>query len=448
MLNKYVFAVFFPVFIVLGSTIGFYSYFYKATLTPMILDATLNNDFRTSLDVMPVQLFVYVLISLIVSIIAVRYRFKKIEIRSAAVYLVALSLILYVLFSVNDRIKTSFYQHFPFSLYYNINQYNKLNSPFDSERIMPDTIRNYQSKEGLTIVFIIGETLRADHLSLNGYARETTPRLSKRENLISFPNIYSEYTYTNPSVAHIMTRADSANKERANKETSFVPLFKASGFYTAWIANQEPAKSYISFMKECDTLIYAHPEKSVYTYSAWLDEDLLPAYHFVNDLAKQDKLFILHTIGSHWYYNNHFSPSFEKFKPVTRSKIVSQNSQESIVNSYDNTVLYTDFFIDSVISTLVSKNAIVIFLSDHGEALGEGGNWLHANDNKALRNPACVIWCSDSYIQNYPEKFDALKANKNNRYRTDFLFHTILSAGNIPSKIIEKEYDMTQPYTP
>lgn len=441
-INKYVFAIIFPLLVLLGSIIGFYSYFYKATLTPMILDAALHNDIGTSMDVMPALLFVYILLSMAAAIFAVIIRFKTVEMKQPFVHLVVLIVAFYAVFSLSERTITSFYQHFPFSLYYNFSEYNKLHQAQDVERKIPDIIRDYRSDENLTIVFVLGESLRADHLALNGYHRNTTPRLSKRENIISFPHIYSQYTYTNPSVAHIMTRADSANTGRAWSETSFVPLFKSSGFYTAWVANQEPAKSYITFMKECDTLIFAHPEKSVYTYSSWLDEDLLQGYHFLHKLNYPNKLLILHTIGSHWYYNNHYSAAFEKYKPVTRSKIVSQNSTDELVNSYDNTVLYTDFFLDSVISTLVSSNAIVIYLSDHGESLGEDGSWLHASNNPALRNPACIIWCSDSYITKHPNKFAALQANKEKRYRTDFLFHSILSAGSVPSTVIEKQYNI------
>lgn len=443
MLNKYIFATILPVLAVLGACIGFYSFYYKATLTPMILDATLNNDLQTSMDVMPWLLFVWIALCLVTAIIAIMARFRLRGLSRPYLHLFAILVVFALLFSVSMRAKTSFYQHFPFSLYYNIKEYNKLYASQTSQRMMPDTIKNFVSEEGLTIVFVIGETLRADHLSLNGYSRETTPHLNSRENIISYPNIYSEYTYTNPSVAHIMTRADSLHKERAYTETSFVPLFKSSGFYTAWIANQEPAKSYVSFMKECDTLIYAHPEKSVYTYSEWLDGDLLPGFNYLNNMQNNNKLIIMHTIGSHWYYNNHYTKDFERFKPVTQSKIVTQNATQELINSYDNTVIYTDFFLDSVIETLTSKNAILIFLSDHGEALGEDGLWLHANDNKALRNPACVIWCSNMFIDKYPEKFSAIRANKDKRYRTDFLFHSILSIGKIPTKLIETKYDIS-----
>ena len=111
--------------------------------------------------------------------------------------------------------------------------------------------------------------------------------------------------------------------------------------------------------------MYAHPEKSVYNYNNWYDSDLLPCLkktikHGINNLM------ILHTIGSHWYYNNHFPEKSAKFKPVTDSRIIAQCSRDEIINSYDNTVLYTDFFLDSLIRYFENSNTIILFLSDHG----------------------------------------------------------------------------------
>ena len=294
----------------------------------------------------------------------------------------------------------------------------------------------------MIVVFVIGESLRADHLSLNGYNRLTNPRLTARKNIFSFPHILSEYTNTNRSLPHILTRADSAHTERAFKETSFVPLFKQCGFTTAWITNQDPADTYVGFMKECDKIMYCHPEKSVYNYNEWLDEDLFPLTKKIMELKSSKKLIILHTIGSHWYYNNHYSKPFEKFKPITTSRIILQCSPQEIINSYDNTVVYTDNFLDRLIKQLENKKAILIYLSDHGETLGEDGTWLHAGDNNASKNPACIIWYSDIYKKAFPNKSEGIKENKNKFIRTDFLYHSILSAGNIPSKTINSKLNI------
>jgi glucan phosphoethanolaminetransferase (alkaline phosphatase superfamily) len=195
-------------------------------------------------------------------------------------------------------------------------------------------------------------------------------------------------------------------------------------------------------MKECDTIIYAHPEKSVYNYNEWLDIDLLPFVAKTLEKETPKNLFILHTIGSHWYYNNHYTKQFGKFQPETKSRVINQNQPEEIINSYDNTILYTDFFLNEIIKMLENKNALMIYIADHGETLGEEGMWLHAGDNDASKNPAFIVWYSDQYKNKYPEKVNALIQNKNLRWRTDFLFHSILSGCNIPSIVIHNDLNI------
>ena len=441
-INKYFFAVFFPVFALFGSVLAFYRYAYKATLTPMLIDATLHNDMRTTLDVISGPLIMFVFVCLFISGIIVWFRIKKISLNHNLLNLIiSVSLLSIVLF-VNGRVRNSIMQRFPFSIYYNFAEYQRLQNTIPIHRINPDPTVSCKYTDSLTVVLVIGESLRADHLSLNGYKRMTNPRLTACKNVVSFPHIFSEYTNTNRSLPHILTMADSAHTERAFNETSFVPLFKLCGYKSAWITNQDPAETYVGFMKECDTIMYCHPEKSVYNYNVWLDEDLMPFTNKELTTKSLRKLIILHTIGSHWYYNNHYSKAFEEFKPVTSSRILAQCSPEEIINSYDNTVLYTDYFLDRLIKQIETKNAILIYLSDHGETLGEGGSWLHAGDNAASKNPACIVWYSNGFKNKYPDKIEAIKKNKNRFIRTDFLFQSILSAGNIPSTIIQNNLNI------
>jgi glucan phosphoethanolaminetransferase (alkaline phosphatase superfamily) len=90
--------------------------------------------------------------------------------------------------------------------------------------------------------------------------------------------------------------------------------------------------------------------------------------------------------------------------------------------------------------------ALVIYLSDHGESLGEDGYWLHAAGAEETKNPACLIWYSDRFAQLYPDKIETLHANKNNRYRTDFLFHSILSAAGIVVANTDSTINIFQTY--
>ncbi len=441
-LNKYVFAGLFPVFCVLGTIVGYYRYAYKASLTPMLVDAVFHNDFQTSAELITLTLVLLVILNIGVAAIAVYFRFKYIYVNHVCLQLFIAFTGLFVLLNSNDRLHNGIMQRYPFNVYYNIKLYKGMQHEIKSERYCPDTLSYSLPNDSLVVVFVLGESLRADHLSINGYYRETTPYLQNEEQMYSIANIYSEYTHTNRSLPHILTRADSVHEERAFDETSFITLFKNSGFKTSWISNQDPAYTYIYFLNECDTIIHAHPERTVYVYSEWLDEDLLPALDSLLSNISQPNLIILHTIGSHWFYNNHVSDELRKFSPVAENRVITKNTSEEIINAYDNTVVYTDFFLKQVINRLRDRNAIMIYLSDHGEALGENGNWLHANDSYSIKNPACMVWYSDKYSVGNMSKIEALEANKNKFYRTDFLYHSILSAAGIPSSVIVPELDI------
>ena len=149
------------------------------------------------------------------------------------------------------------------------------------------------------------------------------------------------------------------------------------------------------------------------------------------ELGHARNLLILHTIGSHWYYNNHVPEQYQVYQPVTNNRVVTNNDSIQVINSYDNSIVYTDWVLEEMILRLEDRCAVLIYLSDHGESLGENGQWLHAAGAEETKNPACVVWYSDSFEQRYPDKIQALRLNSQKRYRTDFLFHSVLDIANI-----------------
>ena len=117
-------------------------------------------------------------------------------------------------------------------------------------------------------------------------------------------------------------------------------------------------------------------------------------------------------------------------------------AKEEFFNSYDNSVLYSDFFWNEVRNRFRNRNATIIYLSDHAESLGEKGIFGHGEEAEALHYPGCWIWMSNKYKANYPNKWKALQNNKNKKYNSAFLFHSILDAGDITTPYIDKKYDI------
>ena len=442
-INKYLFTILFPIVVLLSAIVSFFIYTLNLTFTTSVLDAALHNDFRTSLDVISFPFILYLLISLLISAFAIFFRLKYIKFKFKWMELSLIPIAAFAVYSVNRARNNSIFQRLPFSIYFVGNTYFSQIQSCDQPRqkIGTDATTNADS---LTLVLVIGEACRADHMQLNGYERKTNPNLANL-NVISYSHVYSEWTHTNASLPHFLTRSDSSNHNPAIKEQSFISIFNRCSYNTSWLANQEPAPSYLPFTKESQSIIYVNPANSVYTFNKkWLDTDIIIHLEKQLSLTSPKKFIILHTIGSHWWYNDHFTDSLAIFKPILKTKNVSPENKTEMINSYDNTIVYTDYFLSKVITRLQTLNACLIYLSDHGESLGENGKWLHAQDNDTEKYPACIIWCSEKYQNLHPKTFANIEFNKNKRWRTEFLFSSILSMADINTRIKKEKLDLTK----
>ena len=441
-LNKWIFAITFPLLMISCGVMTYFRYAAHAELTPSMIDLLVVNDLRTDIHAISWLLVVVVLACIILSAVAVYYRFRKLHVRNWYVWLTVGLLMVYV---VNNCIGTArvgeVQMRMPFSFYYNIKEY--MNMHQTAQRMRPEFKGDVRCKsDSLTVVFIQGESLRADHLQINGYHRATTPRLMSEENVVSLPHVISIHTLTHLSIPHILTRADSLHQNRAYEERSFISLLKQAGYRTYWLTNQESGPTYIYFMKECHQLKYAHPGSVTEKYDAWLDGDLLPLFDDALSQPAARRFILLHTIGSHWFYNAHFNKQSELFTPLSTNRVVRMNSEQKLCNSYDNTIVYSDWFWQQLINRLRKQNAMIIYLSDHGESLGENGEYWHGKECKEHQSVASFVWYSDEYARRYPEKINALKQNKNRHIKTDFLFHSILDAAGVESSYVEPLLDV------
>ena len=440
-INKYVFCVLFPIITVLSTIIAYYRCTLHLTLMPEVIELLLENDLRTSMDVVSWQLVLWIMLALVVSVFISMKRFRMENIPCQWLHLTVSLIIVMVSLNVGTT-NNAIVKRIPYSIFFTIAEYL-------DNRISVETVRQdfkgsaVCNTDSMTVVFIIGESLRASSMQVNGYERATTPLLCKEKNAVSMSNIYSDYNLTHLSIPHFMTRSDEKHPDRAYNERSFISLMKRAGYSTAWLANQESIKSFVYFIKECDRVKYVSSGKVSYIYEKWLDTDLLPYYDEELQRPAARKLIILHTVGSHWYYNTHFTDEYEKFKPITDSKIISSNSFEQIRNSYDNSILFSDYFWNQVINRLRNRNAVLIYLSDHGECMGEDGHFIHGSvDNEPQHLPGCFIWYSDEYSRRYSQKVKALRSNKDKRYKSYFLFHSILDAADIKSGYINNSMNI------
>lgn len=439
-LNRYVAAVFYPFFGVLGAVVSYFRLAFHATITPMVIDATLHTNGGTVAGVTSWQLVLWVVVNGLIACGLVWWRWRMTPPKSWLHAIIILVLWAPYCFG-SERLNKAINNRYPYNVVNSLVQYSQQQYAIQQDRVALET-RSGALPDSLDIVVVLGEAMRADRLSLNGYERMTCPRLAKRENVVSLPAIYSPHTYTAISLPYILTPADSLHPEWSASYHSFVYTLNGYGFRSNWISNQDKGRTYVSFINEADTVIFPNASTDSYVFDPWYDEELLPSVDELIETAFARNLYVLHTVGSHWFYNNHVPPEYQQYKPLTTNRVITSNTPEEIINSYDNTALYLDVFLDSLIQRFESRCAVMIYLSDHGEALGEGGNWLHAGDVEPLHRPACVVWYSDKYAALFPEKVEALRANKDRRYGTDFLFYSVLSAAAIEAAEADASQDI------
>lgn len=429
-LNKYVASIFIPIYGIIGAAVSYYRVMYRITITPLILDCILHTNIEEAAGVVTWSLLLWIVLNGGIGILFTIWRWHIPSPKNKWIHVICILILFLVYYNFNNRLHQSINQRYPMHIVEGMRQHIWL----QHQRKKPHRLPEYnilKTTDTLDIVVVIGESARADHLSINGYNRATTPLLEKRTNVITLPHVYSEQTHTLASVPILLTRADSLHPEYQFEETSFAAILRKEGYHTAWISNQDLGETFATFPAECDTSVWVNAGKSVFVFSGWYDEELLPKMDEQLALGHSKNLLILHTIGSHWYYNNHVPESHNCFSPITDNRVVTNNTPQQVINSYDNTIQYMDFVLDSVIQRLEDRCAIMIYLSDHGESLGEDGYWLHAAGAEATKNPACIVWFSDSFAQLFPEKIAALKSNHQKRYRTDFLFHSTLDVASL-----------------
>lgn len=436
--NRYVFLVTSPVVMLLTAVALYYKFALGVHINPLTIELAMVNNLTTWATVIDWQLLLFIAASIAVGVGLGLLRFKKVTTpRFAPLWLIVGLAVTAAPVTVARRVRNNVSARVPFNTLYNYIIYLQNRHLAAEVRPAFDNVPASCNTDSLTVVVIIGETLRADHMSINGYHRSTTPLLGATPNVVSLPKLSSPYAYTYQSVPYLLTRADSLKPELAYDEPAFISLFGKAGYRTAWIGNQDDSAPYAYFMNHCDTLINNGATKSLYGYDSWLDSELLPHIDrlLAHDAPRQ--LMVLHTIGSHWWYRSHYSRSDARFQPEIDSRVITELTPQQLINSYDNTILSSDRFWTDVIMRLNDRRAVVLYVSDHGESLGEEGRYLHNDGVPECLNPAGFIWMSDSYISTFPAKAASLRRNAPLPHDLDKIFHTALSLGNINTPILE-----------
>ena len=300
------------------------------------------------------------------------------------------------------------------------------------------------------VIVVVGETARADHFSLNGYERETNPLLSQRNDVVSFSNVSSCATATRFSVPCMFAevgRSDFDHKV-ADKTENALDVLRRAGVQILWRDNNSNSKGVADRVVYEDFMI---PEKNPVCDPECRDIGLLHGLDaFIAGHEVGDILIVLHTMGSHGpAYYERVPDAFQKFQPICATNQLDQCSDEEIRNSYDNTILYTDYFLDQTLDFLKQYDdrfeTALLYVSDHGESLGENGVYLHGMPYllapDAQTHVPMLLWFGAQHTDLDIKK---LQAQKDDEISHDNLFHTLLGMFEVSSAIYRPDMDLQQ----
>ena len=321
------------------------------------------------------------------------------------------------------------------------------------------------------VVLVLGETSRYDHWQVNGYARETSPRLMQRE-VVSFDSCFSVANLTTVSVPFILSRATPTHQELYLQEKSVVDAFHEAGYETSWIADQSFNNHFLLRIAEsCDHTHYFMPRNNELLLDTVLLAPVKERTHSKPPYeggSKKPQMMVVHSLGCHFKYSQRYPDEFQHFVPDMKgmrigalmpdfdsisegirlnnrrnSPALVKNVQNVLVNSYDNAIRYTDYFLDSLIEILEESGrpAVMVYVGDHGENLmdDERHMLLHGTYAGSVweYHVPLFVWMSEEYQSMYPDKMTTLRENKSKKMTTMYLFHSLLHLGGIRYRHID-----------
>ena len=306
------------------------------------------------------------------------------------------------------------------------------------------------------VVVILGETARAANFGLGGYARDTTPELRKIQaqgDLAYFSDVKSCGTSTQTSVPCMFSHmGKTAYEDNKGRFESVLDVLQRAGLAVLWLDNQSGCKGVCDRVPNVATTALKVPEFC--TSGECLDEVMLhelPKHLATLDPAKRAKgtVVVMHQMGSHGpaYYKR--SPEAMKtFQPECSSHALQNCPPEHIVNAYDNSILYTDHFIAKTVKWLQaqSRPTALIYVSDHGESLGEKGLYLHGMPYslapKEQIHVPMLVWLSKPLQRERNWRMDCLQSQSAKALSHDHLFHSMLGLSQVDTRLAKPELDL------
>lgn len=406
LLNQWLVKIVASSLVIIGSALSYFMLKFGIMIDRSMLQNTLETSFTESAPMITFELIncilllgvlpcvVIILVKIKPRTIGLYFLFKHVMIVLLALLLVGLIALIfyknYATFMRNNSkiIKYLLPSNYIGALYGQYQFEQNKHRPFltigdDAHRQVVDS----DSKSIKTVVvLIVGETARSENFALNGYGKNTTPLLSKRDDVISFQNTTSCGTYTAFSIPCMFSNMERKNYDEASalRQENILDILNKQGINVIWLDNNTGCKGVCNRIEnENITKKYINSGSKLCQDGGCYDEVLVKELAIKLQHLDKDSLIVLHPLGSHGpNYYQRYPEQFRTFTPTCDTNQITNCDSGSLVNTYDNTIVYTDYIINQTIELLQSKqnnyNTMLIYLSDHGESLGENGLYLHS----------------------------------------------------------------------
>ncbi len=304
-------------------------------------------------------------------------------------------------------------------------------------------------------VLVLGETARAANFSLFGYARETNPQLAARD-IVAFSNVTSCGTSTEISVPCMFSRQGRAayDEQLIKRSEGVLDVLAHAGYDVRWFDNQSGCKGVCDGPGIVSRKLDAAYAPDLCHGEDCYDEILVRALR--EDLAglARDTVVVLHTIGNHGpAYYRRYPDSFRRFVPDCRTPELRDCTRDEVVNAFDNALLYTDHVVASAIDALQQAapaiDGALLYVSDHGESLGEGGFYLHGLPRsiapEGQTHVPMVLWTSAGFARAAGVDMRCLQKRAGEALSHDNLFDSLLGAMVVQTSVYRRELDVFAP---
>lgn len=301
------------------------------------------------------------------------------------------------------------------------------------------------------LVLVVGEASRAENYSLNGYDRETNPEL-KKQNVINFPQASSCGTETAVSVPCMFSGMPRKkyDADLAHHQEGLMDVLGHAGVNLLWRDNDGGCKGACTRIPHTDMTQwkleqFCKNNSCIDDVNLWRLDDIL-------DGVKQDTVLVIHLMGSHGpAYYQRYPAQYRHFTPTCDTNEIQDCTHQALMNTYDNTILYTDSVLSKTIDALKAQqstlNTALVYLSDHGESLGENGLYLHGTPYMLAPEQQTHIpfmfWLSKDYQQNFGVDAQCLRDQAaKEAVSQDNLFSTVLGMMNIRTSVYQPQMDL------